>query len=247
MVDKIVLILSAFTIIVAIFVLIALMSKTILTDVIMKVSSFAQETPITTFGYKNPSSKYLFVKRLIDIFVAIFAIVIVSPSFIIIAIAIKIESKGPAIYKFPRVGINGKSFYSYKFRTLQIKIELTEENHLKGFYDPRVTRIGRYLRKTALDELPNLINVLIGNVSLVGTTIAREFEYNNLPSEYSQALKKLKPGLTSLWLVSMDRRHFSYEKRILYDLYYAQNYSLKLDIAILFWTVILTFGETASY
>ena len=223
-----------------------MISNQVFRKILDDVNVLADRIEKESISAKDLSKKYSFIKRFIDLSFSLFALFSLAPILLLIIVAIKIDSKGPAIYKMEKIGKNGKRFYAYKFRTMKIIEELSESNHLNSFRDPRITRVGNFLRKTAIDELPNLLNVLLGNMSIVGTTIAREFEYENIPKNYKEIIRKYKPGLISLWVVSRDRQMYTYKRRLLYDLYYIENYSLKLDLSIIYKTIILSLGETAS-
>lgn len=193
------------------------------------------------------SSSYSFIKRLFDLVFASIAIIFLCPIVLIITVAIIFDSKGPVFYKMKRIGKKGKVFYSYKFRTLKSFQKITYDNAIRSDADPRITRLGLFLRRTSLDELPELLNVLKGNMSIVGTSIAREFDYYGISEGQRKILYNVKPGLTNLWVVSISRSDYKYDRRLLYDLYYVSNYSFKLDIAIIYRTLVFTLGETASF
>jgi exopolysaccharide biosynthesis polyprenyl glycosylphosphotransferase len=187
----------------------------------------------------------LAVKRTIDIVASGLGMVLLSPLFLAIAIAIKINDRGPVFFKQTRVGRNGRHFRCYKFRTMVVNAEaklaeLTTENERKGPLfkmerDPRVTRVGHLLRATSLDELPNLINVLMADMSLVGPRPALPDEVA-LFDEQLAARDKVRPGITGLWQVeARDNPSFAAYRRL--DLFYVDNWSVALDIVILFATV----------
>jgi len=229
-----------------IFIIVAMISNQVFSKILDDVNNLAGRSEKESVSVRDLSVKYVLIKRIIDFSFSFVSLFLSAPIIAFIVVAIKLDSKGPALYKTQRIGKNGKLFFAYKFRTMKIIEELSENNHLSSFRDPRITRVGLFLRKTALDELPNILNVLLGNMSIVGTTIAREFEYENIPKNYKEIIRKYKPGLTSLWVVSRDRQMYSYKRRLLYDLYYIENYSLKLDLSIIYKTFILSLGETAS-
>jgi lipopolysaccharide/colanic/teichoic acid biosynthesis glycosyltransferase len=246
MLSEIIFISSILILFIGLFILLAMISNKLFTTIQNEVNDIAGKTDNHLIKPRKVSIITLFVKRTIDIVFSIVSLIPLSPLFLSISIAIKLTSEGPAIIKFHRRGMNGKLFYTYKFRTIDLIKDFSEKYYLASSKDPRITKIGMFLRKTALDELPNIINVLIGNMSIVGTTIAREFEYESIPSEYLEIIAKYKPGLTSLWVVSRDREMYSYDRRLLYDLYYINNFSIKLDLSIIYKTFILILGETAS-
>ncbi len=189
---------------------------------------------------------YLKIKRLIDIILSLTAIILLLPLFIAIIIAIRIDSKGKSIFRHYRLGKNGKKIGVFKFRTMVINADEIfrnftreqKEEYEKNFKlenDPRITRIGNFLRKTSLDELPQLINVLKGDMSLIGPrpVVEREIEkFGNRKNEYLSVL----PGLTGWWACN-GRSDTSYDERIELELYYIRNLSFKLDIKVFFKTI----------
>jgi len=181
-------------------------------------------------------------KRIVDIITAILGIVISSPVMIIAAIAIKTPSKGPLIFKQERVGLHNKPFYVYKFRTMYIKEELDEE--LKDINwttkdDPRVTKVGRFLRKTSIDELPQFFNILYGQMSLVGPRPEQTAFVEKYKEEIPRYMIKhqVRPGLTGWAQVNGWRGDTSIEERIEHDLYYIENWTMGFDIKIMFLTI----------
>lgn len=193
---------------------------------------------------------YFFGKRLIDFFGGIVAIIIFFPTSLFIALSIKIEDGGKIFFKQKRVGQNGKIFYMWKFRSMVedaetlkgdlIKNQSANEIRFKMKDDPRVTNVGKFIRKRSLDEIPQFINVLKGEMSLVGPR-------PGLPEEYAEYSKEdagrlmVSPGLTGLWQVS-GRSNLTYSQMIELDLEYVRRCSLWLDIKILIATVIQMFA-----
>ena len=193
------------------------------------------------------------VKKIMDIFGSLLGIIVLSPLMIMMAILIKLSSAGPVVYKQPRVGLRGRQFELFKFRTMvanadEMRKELEELNEADGpafkiADDPRVTKIGKFLRKTGLDELPQLFNVLKGEMSLIGPRPP-------LPEETTQyerwQLRRLsvKPGLSCFWQVKPDRNSIKFEKWMELDLAYIDNWSLRLDFVILLKTVKTIFHKT---
>lgn len=201
-----------------------------------------------------PHNTYaLGVKKILDIVGSLLALIFLSPLLITIAILIKVTSPGPVIYQQPRVGLRGRQFQLYKFRTMvvnadELKKELEDLNEADGpafkiADDPRVTKVGKFLRKTGLDELPQLFNILKGEMSLIGPRPP-------LPEETTQyerwQLRRLsvKPGLSCFWQVKPDRNSIKFEKWMELDLAYIDNWSLRLDFVILFKTVKTIFHKT---
>lgn len=188
---------------------------------------------------------YLLTKRVIDIVGALIALVLFSPIFLIVAIAIKVDSKGPIIFGHTRKGLNGRDIKVYKFRTMYENSQEIFNNFTKEqkeeFYknfkldnDPRVTKIGDFLRRSSLDELPQLINILNGTMSIVGPRPIVEKEVA-LYGKYSKKLFSVVPGLTGYWQAN-GRSDTTYEERIKMDMYYIDNRSTLMDIKIIFKT-----------
>lgn len=201
-----------------------------------------------------------FIKRTFDLVVSFIAFIFLLPFFIIISILIKISSPGPVFYKHKRVGKDGKSIYVYKFRTMYIDAQkrLSQilesdpeakkewETRFKLKNDPRVTPIGKILRKTSIDELPQLINVIKGDMSLVGPRPVIKEEIVNYYKDYSQYYYSVYPGMTGLWQVS-GRSETDYNFRVQTDVWYVQNWSLWLDIMILFRTFGVVLRREGAY
>lgn len=204
--------------------------------------------------YKK-SIVYEILKRTLDVIVSLISLIILSPILLIVSLLIKLDSKGPVIFSQLRVGKNGKIFKMYKFRSMvenaeDILKELKNKNEMSGpmfkiKHDPRVTKIGRFIRKTSLDELPQLINVLKGDMSLVGPR-------PNLPKEVKQfdkwMLDKLvvRPGLTCFWQV-MGRNSIGFIEWMRLDIKYVEERNLVLDIVLIIKTFRVLFGDkTAS-
>jgi exopolysaccharide biosynthesis polyprenyl glycosylphosphotransferase len=195
------------------------------------------------------------LKRALDLCGSLIAIIIFLPLATIIAAAIKLDSRGPVIYRRRVVGVGGKLFDAFKFRTMCIDADEQlardaalrrqfEQNHkLKD--DPRVTRVGRFLRKTSLDELPQLVNVLLGQMSLVGPRMITDPE-RSMYGKWSMNLFTVKPGVTGLWQVS-GRSNVSYEERVKLDMHYIRNYSIWFDLYILWLTVPAVLQKRGAY
>lgn len=193
-----------------------------------------------------------FLKRVEDICVASIILVLIAPILLVIAVAIKLNSKGPVFFKQLRYGLNGKPILVYKFRTMAV-MENGAEVKQAVKNDPRVTSVGRFLRRTSLDELPQFFNVMIGNMSVVGPrphAIAHNEEYRPLISGY-MLRHKVKPGITGLaqikgWRGETDTLN-KMEKRIECDLEYIRKWSLWLDLRIIFLTIFHGFIHKAAY
>lgn len=195
--------------------------------------------PVIGLRKYSPHSLYAVFKRAADIAVSFALLLMALPIGLLIALAVKLDSAGVVIFSQERAGQNGKPFRIMKFRTMFAKSARYEFSP-KDSGDPRITRTGRFLRKTGLDEIPQLINVLKGDMSLVGPRPEMEF----IVKEYSEIQKerlKVKPGITGLWQISEHRRAPIHEN-MEYDLYYIENQSLLLDLAILLRTFFSVFG-----
>lgn len=191
---------------------------------------------------------YAFFKRLFDIVVSFVATIIISPLLIILWLLVKLTSKGPGIYTSIRVGKNGKKIKFYKFRSMvvnaeEMKKDLMNQNEMKdGVYfkmkdDPRITKIGKFLRKTSLDELPQLFNILKGDISIVGCRPCLVEEYEKM-SEYQKQRFLVPAGLTGEWQVRARSTSSSFEEVVKYDLDYIQNKrGFWYDIKLIFLTI----------
>lgn len=211
-------------------------------------ASAKQSLSTTKYVAKKPV--YDFVKRVLDLLCSLVAVILLSPVFIIISIAVKTTSKGPVIFVHKRVGKNGKPIGVYKFRSMVHNAEELMQNftpeqkaefqmNFKLHNDPRITKVGNFLRKTSLDELPQILNILKGDLSLVGPRpiVEKETEFYG---NYKDMLLSVKPGLTGFWAAN-GRSDISYTRRRAMEIYYVKNRSLFLDVKILFMTVISVF------
>jgi exopolysaccharide biosynthesis polyprenyl glycosylphosphotransferase len=178
---------------------------------------------------------YLAMKRLTDFVLAAFFITVLSPLYLLIATAIKVESEGPVIFKQKRVGLRGREFSFYKFRSMFTTAPKYERSPADP-RDPRITRVGRWLRRTSLDELPQLFNVLRGDMSLVGPRPEMPFIVANYTPLERQRLEA-KPGITGVWQISAVRGE-PIHQNLEYDLFYLENRSLLLDLAIVIKTML---------
>jgi exopolysaccharide biosynthesis polyprenyl glycosylphosphotransferase len=186
----------------------------------------------------------MLVKQFFDIFLASLALVLLSPFFLICAVGIKLTSKGPVFLHQERIGKNGKSFVLFKFRSMYVDAEKNGPN-LTRKDDDRTTSFGRFLRKTKLDEIPNFINVLKGDMSIVGPRPERKFFIDQIVkiSPHYRQLQKIKPGVTSLGQVKFGYAENVEEmiKRLRFDILYLENISLYTDLAIIYYTIVLLF------
>ena len=189
------------------------------------------------------------MKRLIDIFGALVAIVLFSPVMLAAAIAIKLTSKGPVIFSQERVGLHDRGFKMYKFRSMQVQPPSQEKSRWTTPGDPRVTTVGKFIRKTSIDEMPQFFNVLKGDMSLVGPRPERPFFVEKFKEEIPRYMVKhqVRPGLTGWTQVNGYRGDTSIVKRIEHDLYYIENWTLGFDFKILFLTVFKGFINKNAY
>jgi len=224
---------------------------------------------------KTPSSALgLAAKRCIDIIGSCIGLILAIPFFIVVPILIKKTSKGPVFFRQKRVGIGGKTFTFYKFRSMstnndpKIHIEFMK-NMIRGpgqeplpsskmeefagktqvfkmVNDPRVTPIGRFLRKTSIDELPQLINVLLGDMSLVGPRPAIPYEVREYDSWHLHRVFPVKPGITGVWQV-MGRSHTSFDAMVRMDIQYINNWSPMLDLKLIFQTPFSILAAKGAY
>ena len=189
------------------------------------------------------------VKRIMDIFGAIAAIVLFSPIMLFSVIMIKLTSPGPLIYKQERVGLHNRTFMMYKFRSMEVQPPEEEKKAWTVKNDPRVTNFGKFMRKTSIDELPQLFNVLKGEMSLVGPRPERPFFVEKFREEIPRYMIKhqVRPGLTGWAQVNGYRGNTSIRKRIEYDLYYIENWTIGLDVKILILTFFKGFVNKNAY
>lgn len=182
---------------------------------------------------------YKFFKRFFDIAASLAAIVVLSPLMLVTAVAVKLDSKGPAIFKQERLGLKGKVFNIYKFRSMCCGAEHMGTGVYSGDDDVRVTRVGRILRKTSIDELPQLVNILKGEMSFIGPRPPLTYHPWDI-SEYTPEQMKMfdvRPGITG-WAQINGRKDVEWHKRIELNCWYVDNQSLLLDIKILLVTVL---------
>ena len=203
----------------------------------------------------NSKKGQFILKRILDIILSLMGIIFLSPVFILIIIAIKLDSKGPSLFKQIRIGKDNKPFVIYKFRTMVIDAEKKRElaldcENIENFVfqsksDNRITKIGAFLRGSSLDEIPQLFNVLFGNMSLVGPRPEIPEVVNIYPEEYKQRLLVL-PGITGLAQVS-GRGEIELGKTVYYDLTYIKKFSVVYDIKIIFKTVENVFKKEGAF
>ncbi|MDH7480980.1 MAG: sugar transferase [Armatimonadota bacterium] len=195
------------------------------------------------------------IKRCLDVVISLIMLIILAPLMLLVALAIKLESEGPIIYKQTRVGKNGREFTFYKFRSMfrDADKRLAELRHLneadgpifKIKNDPRITKVGRIIRKTSIDELPQLINVLKGDMSLVGPRPPLPVEVAQYTARDRQRLNVI-PGITCLWQIS-GRSNIGFDRWVELDLEYIRNQSLWLDLKILLLTIPAVIKGTGAH
>ena len=206
--------------------------------------------PVINIRYVPLSNTFnSMVKRVMDIFGSIAAIIVSSPVMLLMCILIKATSPGPLIYRQERVGLHNKTFWMYKFRSMEIQPESEEKKAWTVKNDPRVTGIGKFMRRTSIDELPQLFNILKGDMSLVGPRPERPFFVEKFREEIPRYMVKhqVRPGLTGWAQVNGYRGDTSIRKRIDCDLYYIENWSIGFDIKILFLTIFKGFINKNAY
>jgi exopolysaccharide biosynthesis polyprenyl glycosylphosphotransferase len=204
----------------------------------------AGNVPLITLNKLRITGIDAFLKRALEYAVAIPGSILAAPVLLLIAIAVKLDSPGPAIYQRRVIGVGGEEFDAFKFRTMRVDADEYLERHpeLKKEFeetgkikdDPRITRLGHFLRKTSLDELPQLINVIRGEMSIVGPRMITPAEMEKF-GKWQHNRLTVKPGLTGLWQVS-GRSDLTYADRVRLDMYYIRNYTIWKDIRILFST-----------
>ena len=206
--------------------------------------------PVINIRYVPLSNAFnSFVKRCMDIFGALVGIILFSPIMLIVAVLIKVTSPGPLIYRQDRVGLHNKPFKMYKFRSMVVQTEKDEKKCWTTKGDARVTPVGKFIRSTSLDELPQFFNILKGDMSLIGPRPERPFFVEKFKEEIPRYMVKhqVRPGLTGWAQVNGYRGDTSIMKRIEYDLYYIENWTLGFDIKILFLTFFKGFVNKNAY
>lgn len=201
------------------------------------------------------SQIYYVVKRLIDIISSILGLILLSPVLLIVGILIRLESKGPVIFRQKRVGKDGRLFKLYKLRSMvvdaeEIKKSLLRQNEMSGPMfkmknDPRVTKVGSFIRKTSIDELPQLLNVLKGEMSLVGPRPSLPKEVAKFEAWMNERLQ-VKPGLTCYWQTS-GRSNIDFEDWMKLDIKYVRDRNFLLDIKLIIKTVFVLFGDENAH
>lgn len=208
----------------------------------------------STLVVRSPSTMYLVTKRCVDVVLSLIGIIALVPLFLLIAVCIKLDDRGDILHFREIIGHRGRRFYALKFRTMipnaddylakHPELLRKYQQNMKLERDPRITRVGRILRKTSLDELPQLCNVFVGQMSLVGPRIIHPSELPRY-GDYAQKRLSVKPGITGLWQIS-GRQHISYEERVSLDMRYIDNRSFLLDLVILLKTLKVFFVHTGA-
>lgn len=211
--------------------------------------------PMATFSPSVQDYQKLVVKRTFDIFVSFFACLLSLPIILIVAIPLKLESKGPLFFKQDRVGKNGRVFKMYKLRSMyndaeKRKAELMKSNQMQGLMfkidnDPRITKVGKFIRKTSIDELPQFFNVLKGDMSLVGTRPPTVDEFEQYENHHKRRLS-MRPGITGMWQTSGRSNIKNFEEIVELDLQYIDNWSFGLDIKLLLKTVLVVLRKDGA-
>lgn len=203
----------------------------------------------------NSRKLYYIIKRTFDVLASFIGLIILSPIFLVISIVIKVSDGGPIIYRQTRVGKNGKTFTMYKFRSMvvnadQMLQQLQASNEIEGAMfkikeDPRITNVGSFLRKHSLDELPQLINVLKGNMSLVGPRPPLPAEVAKY-TDYDKQRLYVTPGCTGLWQCT-ERNNVGFRAMVALDLQYIDGANCWVDLKILLKTILIIFKPNGSY
>jgi exopolysaccharide biosynthesis polyprenyl glycosylphosphotransferase len=220
----------------------------------LTVSEFAY-VPLVYVNKVRLTGSDLFLKSVLDYLITITGLLLISPFLFLIALLVKITSPGPILHKRLVMGLNGKHFYALKFRTMvvngdevmdqhpELRNELARNHKLRN--DPRITRVGAFLRKYSMDELPQLLNVLRSDMSLVGPRMISPEEVA-MYKQFDMNLLTVMPGITGLWQVS-GRSDISYEERVRLDMYYIRNWSIWLDLQLLFQTIPAVLKGRGAY
>ena len=217
--------------------------------------AYLDKIPMIIFEQPTAKLRYAAAKRVMDIIGGIIGSIVAIILFVVLGIIIKLDSPGPIIFAQERVGKNGRKFKMYKFRSMYQdaearKAELMKQNEMSGLMfkmkdDPRITKVGKFIRKTSLDEFPQFFNVLLGDMSLVGTRPPTVNEFNEY-SNYHKRRLAMKPGITGMWQVSGRSDIKDFEEVVKLDCEYIDNWSLSLDLKILVKTVVIVFSRKGS-
>ncbi|OAA94190.1 sugar transferase [Clostridium coskatii] len=219
-----------------------------------ELQSRPMEVTVENMEKYEKSTAYYFVKRSMDLILSFIGIIAFSPMMLMVAIAIKLDSRGPVIFSQMRVGMNGKPFKMYKFRSMvddaeELLDNLRGKNEMTGPMfkikkDPRITRVGKFIRRTSIDELPQLFNVIKGDMSLVGPRPNLPHEVIKF-TEYQKTKLIVKPGLTCYWQV-MGRSNIDFEQWMKLDIKYIEDRNTLLDLKLIFKTFGVFFGDDGA-
>ena len=193
-------------------------------------------------GYRH-KPVYEFIKRIMDIFCSAVALILLSPVLLFTMIAIYIDDPGPVLFKQVRVGRDGRKFMIWKFRSMKKNAEVMSKNQDHGANfkidnDPRITRVGRFIRRTSIDELPQLVNILKGDMAVIGPRPFIESEQENLPNDRLS----VKPGLSCYWQIG-GKNNLSMREQIELDRKYVKERSVIIDVKIIFLTIMMVVGN----
>ena len=210
------------------------------------VKIYQEKALSLSYSHDSMGSCQRAVKRVADFVCALLGLVVLSPLYLVIMFIMKIQHNGPVFFSQERIGYGGRPFHIYKFRSMYQDAEerlkdLQSQNEVEGLMfkmenDPRITKVGRFIRKTSLDEFPQFLNILKGDMSLVGTRPPTEREFEQYDEHYRRRLS-MTPGLTGLWQVSGRSDIDNFDDVVKLDLQYIDNWSLSLDFKILLQTV----------
>lgn len=213
------------------------------------------KTLVDLMNHLKKRKKYLVIKRIYDIVFSFLALILLFPFLLMIAMIIKVDSKGTILFKQLRTGKDGKPFLMYKFRSMcenaeQMRDDLLEHNEMDGpvfkiAEDPRVTKFGRFIRRSSIDELPQLYNILRGEMSIVGPRPLAIVETKDF-SDYENLRHLIKPGLTCYWQIS-GRNHLFFKDWIELDIKYINEMNLRTDLMIILRTVVVVIIKKGAY
>lgn len=205
--------------------------------------------------FSNVAISYLAAKRVFDIAISVIGLIVLFPFFLLLIVAIKLDSSGPVFFVQERSGYKGKTFKMYKFRSMVVDAEqclkmLEDKNEVSGHMfkikkDPRVTRVGKLIRKTSIDEFPQLLNVLKGDMSIVGPRPPIPREVVKYKAWHNLRLS-VRPGLTGLWQIS-GRNNLGFDEMVRLDLKYIRERSFRYDVKIILRTIPVLFGDSKAY
>jgi lipopolysaccharide/colanic/teichoic acid biosynthesis glycosyltransferase len=251
--NNIYIIISTLLTIWGIFLTFFLLLNSSLKSVLIQTNRLIEKMDLSELIPKQPTYANTLLKRTLEICFSGVALILLSPLLFVISIAVKVESQGPIMLMQLRIGLHGQKFGYLKFRTMfmpkpaDTQYESADRQFL-SFDDYRITKVGRFLRKTGIDEMPALFNVLKGDISVVGRSRILDYPKvaSTLKPEIQNVLLAIKPGLFSLWAVSYDRIKSKPDQLLFYDLVYLNRMSLLFDLMIIMRSIIVSFGTTAA-